>query len=285
MSNNKQKIVMDYIPHGINHHIFKPVEENDDNYQKFLKDYYKNKYNSYDFIVLYNNRNIKRKMPGDVILAFAEFARSLPKKKKDKVLLVMHTHVVDKAGTDLKKVYDDLFSDVNVKFSNQKYRPELLNYIYNSADVVINLANNEGYGLATAESLMSGTPIIATVTGGLQDQMGFEGVLNQEEFDSETKPSCGDWVYPVWPSTRCLQGSPPTPYIFADYISYKDATRGLKYWYQKSNEERKTSGQNGRNYLIDNGHTVESMINSFDEIITKISENWKPRQRIFIKSC
>jgi len=41
------------------------------------------------------------------------------------------------------------------------------------ADVTINVASNEGFGLATAESVMAGTPIIVTVTGGLQDQCGF----------------------------------------------------------------------------------------------------------------
>ena len=37
----------------------------------------------------------------------------------------------------------------------------------------MNLASNEGFGLGTCESLMSGTPIIVNVTGGLQDQCGF----------------------------------------------------------------------------------------------------------------
>ena len=41
-----------------------------------------------------------------------------------------------------------------------------MNFLYNIADVTINIASNEGFGLATCESLMSGTPIIVNVTGG-----------------------------------------------------------------------------------------------------------------------
>ena len=45
--------------------------------------------------------------------------------------------------------------------------------LYNIADVTINMASNEGFGLGTCESLMCGTPISVNVTGGLQDQCGF----------------------------------------------------------------------------------------------------------------
>ena len=38
----------------------------------------------------------------------------------------------------------------------------------------MNMASNEGFGLGTCESLMAGTPIIVNVTGGLQDQCGFQ---------------------------------------------------------------------------------------------------------------
>ena len=42
-------------------------------------------------------------------------------------------------------------------------------FLYNIADVTINMASNEGFGLGTCESLMCGTPISVNVTGGLQD--------------------------------------------------------------------------------------------------------------------
>jgi hypothetical protein len=122
----------------------------------------------------------------------------------------------------------------------------------------------------------------------LQDQMGFEGVLNQEFFNEDKKPLCGNWAYPVYPSARCLQGSPPTPYIFADYINYNDAAEGINYWYNLKNkniDKFNTYGMNGRKYLIENGHTFNNMINSFDNILNLISKEWKPRQRIYIEKC
>ena len=48
-----------------------------------------------------------------------------------------------------------------------------MNYLYNMADGVILLSAAEGWGLALTESLLTGTPFIANVTGGMQDQMRF----------------------------------------------------------------------------------------------------------------
>jgi hypothetical protein len=41
------------------------------------------------------------------------------------------------------------------------------------ADVVVNIGSNEGWGLSSTEAILSATPIINNVTGGLQDQCGF----------------------------------------------------------------------------------------------------------------
>jgi glycosyltransferase involved in cell wall biosynthesis len=49
-----------------------------------------------------------------------------------------------------------------------------MNYLYNLADITVLPSNAEGWGLALTESMMAGTMIMATVTGGMQDQMRFE---------------------------------------------------------------------------------------------------------------
>ena len=46
---------------------------------------------------------------------------------------------------------------------------EQLNWLYNIADVQMLLTSNEGWGLTLTEAILSGTPIIANVTGGMQD--------------------------------------------------------------------------------------------------------------------
>ena len=104
--------------------------------------------------------------------------------------------------------------------------------MYNKASVTINIASNEGFGLGT-ESFMAGTPIIVNVTDGLQDQCGFKkedgSYLTKDDYvttwgsnhDGKYK-ECGEWVFPVFPSNRSLQGSIPTPYIFDDRASFED---------------------------------------------------------------
>ena len=44
-----------------------------------------------EFCLFYNNRNIRRKMTSDTIMAFREFAYQLPKEKEIK-LLMFYTH-------------------------------------------------------------------------------------------------------------------------------------------------------------------------------------------------
>jgi glycogen synthase len=55
-----------------------------------------------------------------------------------------------------------------------KINASQLNYFYNLADAQILLTSNEGWGLSLTEAMLAGTPIIANVTGGMQDQMRFE---------------------------------------------------------------------------------------------------------------
>ena len=43
--------------------------------------------------------------------------------------------------------------------------------MYNMADCTINISDAEGFGLGTLESLSCETPIIVTMTGGLQEQV------------------------------------------------------------------------------------------------------------------
>ncbi|HBD94236.1 MAG TPA: hypothetical protein DC057_08700, partial [Spirochaetia bacterium] len=233
------KRIITYIPHGINSKNHFPiteleqgiVREFDNNGVKELKNDYEGmiKYRKdifgdkdYNFIILYNNRNIKRKSPGDVILAFKLFCDQLSKENAKKCVLIMHTQLVDPNGTDLPEVGNELCKDYDIIYYDARLPSFQLNYLYNISDVTINLASAEGFGLATAESLMSGTPILATVTGGLQDQMGFvddEG--NPIKFDKKWGSNhdgrfkkCGKWAFPLFPAARGLVGSPPTPYIF-----------------------------------------------------------------------
>jgi len=57
-----------YVPHGINSDDFKPIDETDAKFVQFRDELSQG--HEYSFIVYFNNRNIRRKNPGDVLLSF-----------------------------------------------------------------------------------------------------------------------------------------------------------------------------------------------------------------------
>jgi glycosyltransferase involved in cell wall biosynthesis len=269
-----------YVPHGINPDVFKPVKEIDaDLKTKLFGD------KEYDFVLFYNNRNIRRKQPSDVIYSFKLFCDKLTREQADKCLLLMHTSAVDENGTDLPAVVDAL-CPYDVKFTGMKLEQDKLNEIYNLVDCTINIANNEGFGLTTAESLMAGTPIIANVTGGLQDQMGFNfteddyisvGSLHHKKKSMHLVKE-GEWVIPVWPSAINLNGSVPTPYIFDDRVNDDDVAESIMKMYKFGKKKRKDKGLKGREFMINN-LSNKIMCDKMIEGIETTLENWKPRKR------
>jgi len=268
-----------YVPHGINSKVFKPLDEVSDDIKKLM---FGDK--EYDFVLFYNSRNIRRKQPSDVIYSYKLFCDKLPKEQSDKCLLLMHTAAVDENGTDLPAVIEAL-CPYDVKFTGLKLEQDKLNEIYNLVDCTINIANNEGFGLTTAESLMAGTPIIVNVTGGLQDQCGFNysaddyitfGTLHDKKTHGSTLH--GEWVLPIWPSAINLNGSVPTPYIFDDRVNDDEVANKISTVYSWGKEERKRRGLLGREFMIEN-LSSDIMNNSLIEGIERVFENYKPRER------
>jgi glycosyltransferase involved in cell wall biosynthesis len=287
-----------YIPHGIPEDKFYPIGELDVKEWNKLQGYRNTVLHNKekDFVVFWNNRNIRRKLPSDVILAYKTFCDMLPKEQSDKCVLIMHTQPVDQNGTDLPEVVRNICPDYEVIFSHQKLDEKELNYLYNMADVQVNIASNEGFGLGTAEAVMSGTPIVVNVTGGLQDQCGFkikgkhvtpEDYDEIESFHDDRKwkdnPDLthGEWVKPVWPSSRSLQGSIPTPYIFDDRCRWDDVADRFKEWYDTPKEERREAGQRGREWMLQEeiGMSAKLMCERFIHDMEVGFEKWTPRKR------
>ena len=101
-----------YVPHGINENTFFPIDESNPEYlavQEFKKQLFQGK--EYDFVTIWNSRNIRRKSTPDVLLAWKMFIDELPKEKAKKTALILHTQPVDENGTDLPAVYDMLFGN------------------------------------------------------------------------------------------------------------------------------------------------------------------------------
>jgi glycosyltransferase involved in cell wall biosynthesis len=220
-----------------------------------------------------------------VIASYKLFCDGLPKDKSSKCLLLMHTQPIDENGTDLIEVKKALCPEYDVKFTNFKLEADKLNELYNLVDCTINIANNEGFGLTTAESIMSGTPIIVNVTGGLQDQCGFGfdcedyiqvGSLHNKSERSQT--SHGEWVIPVWSSSQNLNGSILTPYIYEDRVNVEDVADAISQMYSLGKKTRKSKGQKGREWAIKNLSSkvmCDSMVNGIDTAL----KNYKPKKK------
>jgi glycosyltransferase involved in cell wall biosynthesis len=240
--------VIKYVPHGINEKFFFPIDSSHPEYlavQEFKKQLYEGK--TYDFNLLYNARNIRRKSVPDLMLAWKIFIDQLTEEQAKKCVLTMHTQPVDDNGTDLPAVQQMLFGNnpkYNIVFSTGKYPSNVMNLLYNSVDGVVLISSNEGWGLSLTEGMMCGKPIIATVTGGMQDQMRFEDENGEwikftEEFGSNHRGKYkkhGVWAYPVFPSNLSLVGSVPTPYIFDDRAEPFDIAEQIKCMYLAKTE-------------------------------------------------
>jgi len=283
---------LSYIPHGINTKRFFPIPDSNEELQKVRTQLFGEA--EVDFMVFYNSRNIRRKQTSDIILAFDVFMKSLPEEQRKKCRLVLHTQPVDENGTDLPVVIRDVTPELlpYIVFSKDRVEASHLNYLYNIADVTINLSSNEGFGLGTCESMMVGTPIIVNVTGGLQDQCGFtndagEYLDPEKDFTYEWGSNHdgrfknhGEWAFPVYPASRSLQGSPLTPYIFDDRCDWVDAANRMTELYTMTREERKRRGEAGRQYALGPGQfTADRMSELFIQDMDIALEKWTPRTR------
>ena len=286
--------VIEYVPHGLNEKIFRPIEDTDPTLVEFKKQLFGNEQK--DFVVFFNSRNIRRKQIPDTMLAFRYFLDTLPKEKAEKCALVLHTEVVSDHGTDLEAVRKILFNKYpnSIYFSTNKLDSNQLNMLYNIADAQILLTSNEGWGLSLTEAILAGTPIIANVTGGMQDQMRFEDEEGKWFEPSPQVPSNhtgkykkhGEWAFPVYPTNRSIQGSPLTPYIWDDRCNAEDATEQIVKIYEMGREKAKSLGLKGREFALnEGGFTGEIMGERAIKAIDQLFNTWTPREKYELINC
>lgn len=287
----KNKVIT-YVPHGINENVFFPITEEHEKWndlQQFKNQLFRGK--EYDFVLMFNSRNIRRKSFPDTLLAWKLFVDNLPEDKKDKVAFIAHTQPVDENGTDLNAVIEMIWGKTppNVFITGlNRFVPEQMNLLYNCSDAGILISSNEGWGLSLTEAMMCGKPIIANVTGGMQDQMRFEDengnwIQFTEEFGSNhfgKYKKCGEWAFPVFPTNMSLIGSVPTPYIFDDRADFRDAAKQIEVLYNLSKEERISKGKAAREWVTSDEArmTSKNMAINVIESIDKTLETFEPRK-------
>lgn len=246
-----------YIPHAVDGEIFKPQPEETVTQwrtERGLDD---------KFVVFWNNRNARRKQSGTLIWWFKEF---LDKVGHDKASLIMHTDVKDVHGQDLEAIIHELgLTNGEVLFSREKVAPKDLAAMYNMADLTVNIADAEGFGLGTLESLSCGTPILVTMTGGLQFQVT----------DGDNWFGRG-----LEPNSKAIIGSQGVPYIYEDRVGKEQFVDAMVELYEMGDDARAELGAAGREYTQKH-FNFDDFIQRWDDLFTSLYEekgSWDTRQ-------
>ena len=281
--------IFKYVPHGLNNKIFGILEDDAPELLRFNKNIGLKEENN--FHLLFNSRNIRRKQVSNIIMAFRLFTDQLSPEDAEKCQLTLKTEPVFEHGTDLNAVIEYMCppETCRVGILHNKLSTEEMNLLYNSVDGVIQISNAEGWGLSLTEAMLTGTPFIASVTGGMQDQMRFEDkegkwIEFNDEFPSNhygKYKKHGEWALPVYTVASTLVGSPPTPYIYDDHHNINDVVDQIMKLYKMSKEERKSIGKKGYDWAKSEeaGFTSEIMSNRVMDAMEELFSTWKPREK------
>mgnify|MGYP003114421936 FL=1 len=252
-----------YLPHTVDTDVFKKLE-NEEELKKRREEGFTGVDNPHERTVFFwNNRNARRKQSGSLIFWFKKF---LDEVGHDKATLLMHTDPKDVHGQDLEYIIHHLGLDNGqVYLSKNKLPPEGLSMMYNIADCTISVSDAEGFGLATLESLACETPIIATMTGGLQEQVT----------DGENWFGIG-----LEPTSKAVIGSQEIPFIYEDRLSEEVVVGALKKFHNMSKEEREALGKAGRQHVLDN-YSPEKYAQEWENLFESVIEkhgSWDTRK-------
>jgi glycosyltransferase involved in cell wall biosynthesis len=256
-----------YVGHGSDHNVFKPMEESE------LTETRKFVFGGADveFAVLCVNQNQHRKKIPDLIEAWRIFFEGLPKEQSAKCALVLKTQINHPMGTDLHAVIRSLAPVHNVCILSNFCSDVELAKIYNVADVVVNVANAEGFGLTLNEGMLCGKCVIANAVGGMVDQLGFEGAWTPEIY---TEP--GPWAMPL-KGERTIIGSSVTPYLYDYNLSIDRIAGALHYWHRVPPDERKRRGLQGREWCLSKGLYGRAFGEAVARDVNMLVEKFTPR--------
>jgi len=247
-----------YIPHSVPTDIFKPLDEEEVAQAKAAAGFRPDQK-----IFFWNNRNARRKQSGSLVFWFKDF---LDRVGHDKAVLLMHTDPKDEAGQDLEALaHHNKLLDGQFRMSTQKVPPEQLAMMYNIADCTVNIADAEGFGLSSLESLACGTPVINTMTGGLQEQ-----VTDGKEW----------FGVGIEPSSKAIIGSQQIPWIYEDRLDKEDVISAFMKIYELTNEQSVEIGALGRAHVLKN-YNFKDFQETWIKTMTNIHEkygSWKNRK-------
>lgn len=254
-----------FIPHALPKEYFKPIDDN--NRMHLRRQLLPGRENH--FIGLWINRNAKRKRPNDVLESWSIFLKMLEEKHGHRnATLVLHTDPSDDQGCNLVRTAEHFEVINNVFFSRERIGFDHISALHGVSDFCINIAFNEGFGLATLEAMQSGNPIIATKTGGLTRQV----VDHRDGSENGV-------ALPI--EARTLVGSQLVPYIYEDYCSNETVAKGIMKLFDMGKDERKKLGKKAFDY-VSSEFDLQNTIDEWDRTLTETIETWKAdRSKIY----
>lgn len=247
-----------FVPHAVPEEFFYPLDEKTRIEQKIRilgeakKDH---------FVVLWINRNAKRKRSADVLEAWKLFTDELKLRGKSDVTLLMHTDPFDVEGPNLVATGERLGILDSIVFSRDRLPFEAVNVIHNISDCCLNISYAEGFGLGTLEAMMTGRPIIAIKTGGLTRQV----------IDHRDQSENGI-ALPV--EFRTTVGSQSVPAIYEDYVSNETVAKSIMKMYDMGSHQRYFLGQKALRYARTE-FSYQKTVDMWDASLKSLLLNWK----------
>jgi glycosyltransferase involved in cell wall biosynthesis len=176
-------IFADYVPHGVDTEVFKPIDRAEARQKIKAED------DTFVVAMVASNKGFpNRKSIPEVIKAWAAFVRKYPKS-----VLYLHTFPFDTPGSQglhipqLMEFYG--LSDEHVKLPDEynflmnQYSPQMLNNLYNAADVFLLPSMGEGFGIPVIEAQAAGCPVIVTDFSAQTELCGSGWKLAVDPFD------------------------------------------------------------------------------------------------------
>ena len=243
-----------YIPHSLPPNLFHKMSHKSVDLKKAKKELFGGMglEKIPETLFFWNNRNARRKQSGSLIKWYSEFLEQEDIDRSN-VALLMHTDPDDQHGQPLAFLAEEFgLGSGEFILSPNKLETSQMALLYNLADCTINIADAEGFGLSSLESLSCGTPVISTLTGGLQEQ-----VTDGEQF----------FGIGIEPASKAVIGSQQVPYIYEDRVSGDDVKAALTKIYHMSSEEREKLGNAGLQHVEKNYNFKDFAQNWVDTMV------------------
>lgn len=289
-----------YIPHGVNHESYKPIEDKkaipnkievstSDGHAEVDLD------NKFLIGMVAANMGDRKNLPNHME-AFKMLLNEVD--NPDDLLMYIHTNLNTQKGYDLYEIQKKLgIPDEKLIWGHPEDYGEigdiLLNKWYNAFDIFVNCTYGESWGLTVTESMSAGTPVIASYYSSMPEQLGVEDPFNPDgdvkmadfsENDDISRSSKGDGGLHEWsisgpgnvyeaPHGLVIQPSVP---VWRSRVSSKlyvvhpnDIYSGMLYYY-KNQHLIKEHGKKAREHVKNNYTWEEHVVPKFDDVFSRI---------------